>query len=133
MKKILFTLVILFAFITTFSQSDLEVSLCGDTKNTTKKETSNVKKIDLETLYRCSELYSENPDFLITSYTISMVMANDEGVVEINVQGNKLDERARNLINKNNPKKIYIEQINLVNSKGINSKGISLVIILNNE
>ena len=124
----LFTLFILLTVNSAFTQNIIDVTLCGNAKNTIKKEKSNTIKISQEALFKCSELYSEDANFIIKSFSIGLAVGKDYQAITI--EGNKLTEKARNFITKLNPKRFFIEKIRLTNSKGMSNNGKPLIILL---
>lgn len=126
MKKIFFTLAILFTINAAFSQSDLGINLCGNTQNVIKK--NNVIIISKEDFFNCSEVTANNENLTIVSFSLG-ISAGDN-YIEISVIGNEISEKVIATIKKYNPSKLYIEKIKLSSKKGVIQSVGAFTIIL---
>ena len=129
MKKYIFTLLTIVAVNTAFSQDKADITLCRNTDNVVKFEKWNKKTIDKASLLKCSELYSTDANFKVKSFKVGITTMENDYVV-LTIEGNSLNEKAKALINKHNPKAVYIEQVNLIDQKGNASLGKPLTILL---
>jgi hypothetical protein len=130
MKKIVLTLLVFSAFISTFAQSNFEVNVCGNTDNVTVKEKIVEMVISQAELLKCPELQINNKDWEIETYVFSITT---EGTVYDMVgKGNKLMERMLFLIKKFNPEKIYLEKFNLINGDKKSEAVKPLILIVKN-
>jgi hypothetical protein len=102
MKKILFTILAIALFVPTFAQSDLTITICGNTE----------KVIPLAKITECGELFVNNENWKVESFKISIAIGDK--VIEMNNKGNKLSEKMINVIKESNPDKVFIENIQLV-------------------
>ncbi len=132
MKKTLFTLLVLFTVNTAFSQKEITFDICGTTsvKKVTEKNTHEILTISLEKLLECSEIKTSTNGLNVQSFAIGMTSASEKEYIEVKIDGNKINDKAKELLKKHNPKKIYIEQIKLVNTKGISTNGGHFTVIL---
>ena len=133
MRKILLITLIFIAFTPAFSQSNLEINICGNTENTITKQDINEKTISQTELLKCTELFVNDTNWKVNFFTFIFVSKKDgaeDTVMQLNMKGNKLSERMIVIIKKYNPDKIYIEKIELINSKEEFTTGKPLILIL---
>ncbi|PCJ23278.1 MAG: hypothetical protein COA97_11960 [Flavobacteriales bacterium] len=133
MKKIFFITLAFIAFTPVFSQSNLEINICGNTNNTIVKEKINEKTISQSALLKCTELVVNDTNWKVNFFIFSFVSTKEgeeDTVFELNMKGNRLSERMTMVIKKYNPKKIYIENIEIVNTKNEFGTGKPLILII---
>ena len=130
MKNIILALSILFVTSTAFSQADVNLTICNipSVKKAGNKSTSNIISISVDKLLDCGEIHTSDNNYKITSFSIGMAAGKD--YVEVSTDGYKLNEKMIAQIKKNQPKKIYIEKIKLINNSGSTSDFGPLTLIL---
>ena len=114
MKKTLFTLIALFTINVAFSQTNDGLMLCNtpSAKKVSEKGTSYVISTTIKQLIECSEIFTKSSDFKIKSFSLGMLSGED--YISVTTDGYRLSDRMIALIQKNQPKRIYVEKINLI-------------------
>lgn len=130
MKKTLFVLIALFTINIAFAQNDNSIMLCNNNagKQVTEKGTTYILSTTITQLLKCGEFNLTNSSFKITSFTLGMT--SEGNYISVNTEGYNLSDKMIALIKKNEPKKIYIEKINVINNSGTKSVINPLTLIL---
>ncbi|MGB0888324.1 MAG: hypothetical protein ACPGSL_09395 [Vicingaceae bacterium] len=128
MKKTLFILIALFTINVAFSQTNDGLMLCNtpSAKKVSEKGTSYVISTTIKQLIECSEIFTKSSDFKIKSFSLGMLSGED--YISVTTDGYRLSDRMIALIQKNQPKRIYVEKINLINGKGEVTKSANLTL-----
>jgi len=128
MKKTLFILLILLSTNAAFSQSNTGISFCGDKNNTVEKEKITEITLTREELLACRKLTVNDENFKITSCSVGMDAAGN--YVEVKLNGRYFSGELLGTIKKTNPKKMYVEKVQLVDKDGNKKVGKPLAIII---
>lgn len=117
MKYILITISLFFS-LASFAQDNISLKVCDKPVVKEKNGNATFEKISLSIaeIENCFVLKTNNKNWKVTFFMISFKVGyTNQG---INIKGNKINPRALELIQKNNPKKIFIEKIKITNAEG---------------
>jgi hypothetical protein len=129
MKNLLFILLTTIAFISVNAQSTVAVNICGNNGSVTADNKGIEITISQEKLLECNDLLTSNADWKVSYFVFAIHI--EGSMYEMKETGNKLSKRMIALITKYNPKKIYLEKIQLVKGEETSTDVLPLILLMN--
>lgn len=99
-----------------FSQSDVKLSVCGKTT------------IEISGLDKCRSVEVDQDGFKVYGFVLRYVVEENKMIKEFKSETNELSNEAIEAIKLDQPAKLYIEEINLINANGEASEVEPLIV-----